>query len=253
MNTELLLSLLSATTAGVAIRYAWKRLCTEFVVPAHHRSIHNRDGRFVNILEPGRHRFWGAGHEFQSFETRLQQIALQTQEITTSEGITVKITAVGLFRIADPALAVSATSDFHGTLYTLIQLALRDAVNGSDLESLLGGVRGLGPRLLDAVKDKSSALGLELTELVVRDVILATEIKAALSESWRSKKSALAEIEAARGKAAAARTLANSARLYDANPVLLKIRYIEALEQASKGTGNTFVIGLAEDKMMKSI
>jgi regulator of protease activity HflC (stomatin/prohibitin superfamily) len=253
MNTEALLYIIAPIALGLTVRATWKRFVNVTEVPMHHRCLHSRHGRLVKLLEPGHYRVFGSGHQFQHFDSRLQQIALQTQELTTAEGITVKITAVGLYRIIDPVVAVSATADFNGTLYTLIQLALRDGVNGIDVESLLSNVRSLGPKLLDVVKDKAANLGLELTELVVRDVIVPSDIKAALSETWRSKKSALAEIESARGKAAAARTLANAAQLYETHPALLKVRYIEALEQASKGMGNTFVIGMSEDKALKTI
>ena len=234
-------------------RTIWKKFVTVIVVPMNHRCIHSRDGKLVGLIESGRYRFWGTGRQFQMFDNRLQQVTLQTQELTTLEGITVKTTAVGLYRIVDPVTATSATADFNGTLYTLIQLALRDAISGIEAESLLSNVRALGPKLLEVVQTKAAGLGLELTELVVRDIILPADIKAALSESWRSKKSALAEIEVARGKSAVARTLANAAKLYEDHPSLLKIRYIEALEQASKGMGNTFVIGLSDEKALKHI
>jgi regulator of protease activity HflC (stomatin/prohibitin superfamily) len=242
------------TVITIAIlRTVWKKLVTVIVVPMDHRCIHSRNGKLVGLHDSGRYRFIGTGRQFQFFDNRLQQLTLQTQELNTAEGITVKTTAVGLYRIVDPIMANSATADFSATLYTLIQLALRDAISGSEAESLLSNVRSIGPKLLEGVQAKASYLGLELTELVVRDIIFPTDIKSALSESWRSKKSALAEIEVARGKAAVARTLANAAKLYEDHPSLLKIRYIEALEQASKGMGNTFVIGLSEDKALKHI
>lgn len=253
MNPEILTPAFSVAATVAAAGFTWHRLVRAIEVPMHHRCIHSHHGRVVKVLESGRYRFFGAGHEFQRFDTRLQQVALQTQELTTVEGITVKITAVGLYRVIDPIVAVSTTSDYTATLYTLIQLALRDAVNGIDVESLMSNVRALGPKLLETVQAKSANLGLELTELVVRDLILPADIKAALSESWRSKKSALAEIEAARGKAAAARTMANASRLYENHPALLKIRYIEAIEQAAKGVGNTFMIGLPDEKALKNI
>jgi regulator of protease activity HflC (stomatin/prohibitin superfamily) len=251
--TTLILAASGITVSTVAARAVWRHYVVTTVVPMNHRCIHSRKGKLVGLLESGEYRFYGNGHEFQNFDQRLQQVTLQTQELTTREGITVKTTAVGLYRIVDPLMATSATADFTATLYTLIQLAMRDAINGIDAESLLSNVRTLGPELLGVVQPKAAGLGLELTELVVRDVILPADIKAALSESWRSKKSALAELETARGKAAAARTMANAAKLYDANPALLKVRYIEALEQASKGMGNTFVIGMPDEKSLKLI
>ncbi len=253
MNLETLHPVASIAATLAAACFTWKRLTRVIDVPLHQRCIHSRHGRVVKVLESGRYRFFGTGHAFQSFDTRLQPITLQTQELCTAEGITVKITAVGLYRIIDPVLAVSSTSDYAGTLYTLIQLALRDAVNGIHVETLMADVRALGPKLLEAVKSKANGLGIDLSELVIRDLILPADIKAALSESWRSKKSALAEIETARGKAAAARTMANASRLYENHPALLKIRYIEAIEQAAKSIGNTFVIGLPDEKNLHKI
>lgn len=246
---------LTITSIAFVITFSFLKhiLISTVTVPMHHFCIHSRNGKLNGILESGRHRFFGTGHQFQMYDKRIQQITLQTQELTTTDGISVKLTAVGLYRILDPLQATSATSDFNGTLYTLIQLALRDAINGLETEALLSNVRSIGPQLLEIVQTKAANLGLEVSELVIRDVIIPNDIKAALSESWRSKKSALAEIEVARGKAASARTLANAAKVFSDNPALLKIRYIEAIEQASKGMGNTFVIGLSEDQTLKHI
>lgn len=243
-----------ATTGVIVLfRTIWRSLVTIVDIPMNHRSIHSRHGQLEGLLEPGRYHYFGKGHQFQSFDSRLQQVALNTQELTTAEGITVKITAVGLYRIIDPILATSVTADYYNTLYTLIQLSLRDAIGGVETEFLLSNVRALGARMLEAVQAKTGALGLEVTELVVRDVIIPTEIKMAMSEVWRSKKSAQAEIEIVRGKSAVARTLANTAKLYEDHPSILKIRYIEALEHATKGIGNTFVIGMPDDKALKQI
>jgi regulator of protease activity HflC (stomatin/prohibitin superfamily) len=243
-------AVLGTTTLGVMI---WKKFSAVTVVPMNHRGLHSRNGKLIGLMEPGRHRFFGTGHLVQLFDDRLQQVTLQTQELTTVEGVTVKTTVVGLYRIADPVMATSSTADFNATLYTLIQLALRDAVNGMEAETLLAQVRTLGPKLLEVVQPKATGLGLELTELVVRDVILPAEIKAALSEAWRAKKTAVAELEVARGKTAVARTLANAAKMYEDHPAMLKVRYIEALEQASKGMGNTFVVGMPDEKALKHI
>jgi regulator of protease activity HflC (stomatin/prohibitin superfamily) len=248
--TQILIVFGIAAAVAIARSFSRKWIIT-MTIPMNHRCIHSQNGKLVRLLDSGRFRFFGLGHQFEMFDNRLQQLVLQTQELTTLEGITIKTAAVGLYRVADPLVATSTTADYGGTLYTLIQLALRDAISGVEAESLLSNVRALGPKLLAVVQVKAADLGLELTELVIRDVIFPTEIKTVLSESWRAKKSALAEIEVARGKAAAARTMANAAKIYETHPALLKIRYIEALEQASKGVGNTFVVGMTDEKMLK--
>lgn len=201
----LIFGLIIVVTRG--IQFIVNYFITTEEVPAHTVALHYRDGELVNVLQPGRHRIRGARHTFQHFDTRLQQVVLQTQELTTAEGIAVKATAAGFYRIIDPLKLTASTNDYTSTIYTFVQLA-------------------------------------------IRDLILPGEIRNALSEAWRAKKHSFAALEAARGKAAATRTLANAAKLYETNPSLLQIRYLEALEVAAKGMGNTFVIGMNEDKAL---
>jgi len=138
----------------------------------------------------------------------------------------------------------------YSTIYSMVQFKLRDLINGVDAEEVLSKSGELGPALLELIKNGASELGIEFTELVVRDLILPSEIKNALSEAWRAKKHSLAEVEAARGKAAAARTLANAAKLYESNPSLLQVRYLEALEKAAEGMGHTFVVGMTNEQAL---
>ncbi len=228
----------------------WLKIHITVQVLADRQKLHYRHGKLQATLNSGRYTFWGRGHSFVELDTRLQPITLQTQELTTSEGLSVKVTAVGLYKIDDPVLAISSTTSYSDTLYTLIQLALRDLVNGLSTEELIASTRTIGPRLLEEVKRGATQLGLNLTELTIRDIILPSEVKAALSATWRTEKEARAELEQARGKAASVRALANSAKLYTENPELLKIRYFETLEKMSSTYGNTFIVGLPEDKAL---
>jgi regulator of protease activity HflC (stomatin/prohibitin superfamily) len=213
-------------------------------------ALHYRDGQLIETLKPGRYRFVGPRHEIKHFDTRLQQFNLQTQEVNTAEGISIKATVVGFYKIIDPIKAVEIATDHASTIYTHVQLALRDILNGIEAETLLKGTSQFSSALLEKVSRFSSELGIEFSGVDVRDLILPSEIKASLSEAWRAKKHSLAELEAARGKAAATRTLANAAKLYETNPTLLQVRYLEALETAAGGIGNTFVIGMDNDQAL---
>lgn len=213
-------------------------------------ALHYRDGKLIETLQPGRYRFNGSRHQIKHFDTRLQQFNLQTQEMNTVEGISIKATVVGFYKIIDPVKATETTTDHAATIYTHVQLALRDILNGVEAETLLLGTHQFSSALLEKVSHFSHKLGIEFSGLDVRDLILPSNIKDALSEAWRAKKHSLAELEAARGKAAATRTLANAAKLYETNPALLKARYLEALETAAQGMGNTFIIGMENDKAL---
>lgn len=237
---------LAIGTAALASFVTYRAHRSVITVPAHEAALHYHHGKLINTLSPGRYQFWGRGHTFVTIDTRLQPIVLQTQELNTAEGFSVKLTAVGLYRIADPELAINSTTSHSDTLYILVQLALRDLVSGIETEALLGGTSSLGPQLLEQVQEGASKLGLEVTELTIRDVILPAEVKQALSATWRTKRESLAKLEEARGTAAALRTMANANKLYEANPHLLKLRYLEVLEKFSAGSDHTLLLSSAD-------
>lgn len=248
MTTTILISMITLIVITAVLSLRQVILATENT-----QKLHYLNGKFIEILQPGRHIFWGNGHTFTELDSRLQPITLQSQELNTAEGLSIKLTAVGLFKVTDPLLAISSTTSYSDTLYTLIQLALRDLVNGFAAEELIARARDLSPQFLEKVQTGAAKLGLEVTELTIRDIILPNDLKNALSAAWRTKKEAIAELEEARGKAAAARTLANAAKLYSTNPELLKVRYLETLEKLSTSYGNTFVVGLPPDDTTLSI
>ena len=225
-------------------------LWSKLTVKEHTVALHHLHGEFQKILNAGRHTFFGKGHTFEVIDTRLQAFNLQTQELNTAEGISIKATVVGFYKITDPIKVSEVTTDHATTIYTRVQLARRDVLSGVEAESLLAGSQQFSSALLEKVSLFSKELGIEFSALDIRDLILPSEIKSALSEAWRAKKHSLAELEAARGKAAAARTLANAAKFYETNPSLLQVRYLEALETAAAGMGHTFVIGMENEKAL---
>lgn len=217
-----------------------------FTVWENQTALHFVHGKLIETLPPGRHVIWGKGHSITTLDHRLQHIAIQSQEIPTADGITVKVSVVGLYKTGDAIKAFHSSSDTTSALHILIQLALRDIVTSLETEQLLSTRAKLGSILMEKIQPGAANLGLTLSEIAVRDVILPGEIKRAITSTMQAKQEAKAELEVARGRAAAMRTLANSAKQFDAHPSLLKLRYIEALEKAAESHGNTFIIGQNE-------
>ncbi len=65
------------------------------------------------------------------------------------------------------------------------------------------------------------------------------ELKNIFAQVVNARKEGLAALERARGESAALRNLANAASLFDNNPNLMQLRFLQSLE---KNTGNTVVI-----------
>ena len=248
--TEITIILIAvAVLLGIAgIKKLTDTYRAEEIVWENQLALHFKDGCLVGSLDPGKHVFFGKGNSVLCYDRRLQEQVVQSQELITADKATVKVSAVILFRIADAAKLFTAAGAPNQALYTAVQLALREIVGAEKLDTFLENKSGYGKALTDLAIGAGEAVGLKVDRVEIRDVILGSDLKAVYTGVLKARNESLAEIEKARGEAAAIRTLANASRVFEKNPALLQLRYLQSLEQMTAGTyGNTFVLGKPED------
>lgn len=213
-------------------------------------GLHFRDGRFLETLGAGKHRLWGRGHTVIILDTRITELVVQGQELITSDSASVKVTAVARWRIADAVKFHLEVEDAMQALYTLVQLAMRRVIGGLELDAVIERKADFGKTLLKEVREEAlSDLGIEILRVEIRDVMLSGELKSSYAGVITARKEAQAQQERARGDAAALRTFANAARVYEQNPELFRLRYLETLKEVSAGYGNQLIVGVPDEWM----
>jgi regulator of protease activity HflC (stomatin/prohibitin superfamily) len=200
-----------------------------------------RHGRLDSVLDPGAHRRWGSGYRLRGVDMRPWIVTIPSQEVPTADGVPVKVTVAGHAHIADPVVFVTANRDAEQGLYLAVQVALRELVATTTVDDLFTARVDTGTRLATAVSGLGE-LGLELDQLVIKDVIVPGELKRAQTEVLVARASGNAALERARGETAALRNLANAARMAADNPALLQLRLLQQLDGSK---GHTLVIGAA--------
>lgn len=196
--------------------------------------LERRDGEATAVLGPGRHVVRRrAEHQLVDLRERLDLVP--TQEVLTADGVTAKVSAVFRWTVADPVAFTERLRDPVGAVYLAIQLGLRDVLAGQEAEAL---VRAPRSRLADGVRDQASAaaaeVGIRLVDVVVKDVVLPGDLRAAYAELVVGRHRAQAQLEAARAETAALRSLANGAKLLDDHPSLAQLRLVQALPPGSR-------------------
>jgi hypothetical protein len=73
-----------------------------------------------------------------------------------------------------------------------------------------------------------------------------------LSQEIEAQRAGRAALVAAREETAATRAKANTAQLLASNPVLLRLREIEALAEVGRGAGNTVVVAVPQELLQRS-
>ena len=186
-----------------------------FTVPTRTAYVAYRHGIVQAILPTGRHRRgWGMTYIAVDLRERLHAIA--PQDVPVQDGITVRVSAAVRWRVST-------------------QVALREALAPLTVAEV--AARGAGAPLVDLrvpVEAVAATVGIEVLEVVIKDVILPAEVRAAAMELVTARSRGLAQLEAARAETAALRSLANGARLLDEHPALARLRLVQAAPYGSR-------------------
>jgi regulator of protease activity HflC (stomatin/prohibitin superfamily) len=214
-------------------------------VEAGHAGLLFRDGRHEATLAPGAYALWKgvARARVVPVDLREQVVDVAGQEIITADKVTLRLNAVVSFKVADALRAVTAVEDYRQALYREAQLALRALVGARTLEALLGEKEAVARELDASLAARVAALGLEVVSLGIRDVILPGEMKELMNRVIEAQKAAEAALVTRREETAAMRSQANTARLFEQNPTLMRLRELETLEKVAEKGRLSVVVG----------
>lgn len=212
---------------------------TEAVVENHEAGLLTLDGKLVERLAPGRHAFWIAGRkiEVKRLDLRPQAVEITAQEMLTKDRIALRVTLTAFRRIVDPERVVATVPDVDAWLYRLVQFAIREAVAGRTLDEVLSAKASLDAELRDYVRARVAESGVEVAELGVKDVILPGEIRELVNKVVEAERVAKANLIRRQEETAATRSLLNTARLMEENPLLLRLKELESLERLVEKVG----------------
>jgi regulator of protease activity HflC (stomatin/prohibitin superfamily) len=216
-----------------------------FQVPAGHVGAWFRDGSFVETLPAGRHAFWKniAEVKLVPIDTRELILDVAGQEIMTADKVTLRLNALVSYRVVDARLSLSVVDDARQALYRETQLVLRALVGARELDGFLADKDGVVAELEQGLRRRVPAIGLEVVTAGIRDVILPGEMKDLLNKVTEAKKAAEANLIVRREETAAMRSQANTAKLLQDNPTLMRLRELEVLEKVAASAKLSVVLG----------
>ena len=213
------------------------------------------NGVFQETLGPGRYAFWkGEGLvQVRQVDSREQVLDIAGQDIMTADKVTLRVNALLSYRVTEPRVSVAAVSDYVQSIYREGQLALRAVVGTKTLDTLLEERDAVADELRGLVAPRLEAIGLELVNLGIRDIILPGDMKVLLNKVIEAKKAAEANLITRREETAAIRSQLNAARILESNPTLMRLRELEALEKVTEKANLTVVLGEGglADKVVK--
>lgn len=209
------------------------------------------DGKTIGTVEPGLHMWWKFNRvvEVRQLDLRLQNMEVNGQEILTKDKVSLRINLSAMWQIANAEKVKTELADAKDYLYRELQLALRAIVSTQTLDELLADKNSLNQQVQAIVAAKAEVYGITLNSVGARDIILPGEMKAILTQVVEAQKLAEANLIKRQEETQATRSLHNTAKVMEGNPVLLRLKELEVLEKITARINTLNVYGGLEGVM----
>ncbi len=190
------------------------------------------DGQMAGELTPGVTGYWMVGQKVavKIVDLTRQPLDVTGQELLTKDRVTLRINISAQYRVVDPVKAVTEVKDFADALYRALQYAFRKTLGAMTLDQILDKQVTVDAEAAQKVRSDMAAIGLEVSDIILKDVILPGEMRELLNQVVSAQKSAEANVIKRREETNATRSLLNTAKVMADNPVMLRLKELEALE-----------------------
>jgi regulator of protease activity HflC (stomatin/prohibitin superfamily) len=215
------------------------------LVPEHHVLVLHVNGKAARLLEAGLHAFWKANRDLRGelVDLRLQVLEVAGQEILTRDKVTLRVNLTAGYRVSDVLTAFSKQAKPVEFLYKELQFGLRAAVGTRTLDELLENKTVIDEVVGDHIRRRVAGFGLEVESVGVKDIILPGDMKLLLAKVVEAEKAAQANVIRRREETAATRSLLNTAKVMEDNPIALRLKELETLEKVTEKIDKISVFG----------
>ena len=203
------------------------------------------DGKLARVLAPGSTAFWNFRKNVvvDVVDLRAQSLEVSGQELLTRDKVSLRVNLAASLRVTDAVAARTKVAKGSDFVYRELQFGLRKAIAAKTLDELLGDKASLDADIFGYVRGRVSEFGYEVLGVGVKDVILPGEMKEILNSVVQAEKAAQANVIRRREEANATRSLLNTAKLVEGNPVLMRLKELEALEKVTEKIDKLTVFG----------
>lgn len=210
-----------------------------YTVESYEQALLFVDGKYAQTLNGGTYLWWknNIAVHIAKTDTRQLQLEINGQEILTKDKAGLRVNAWVQYKVTDIIKALLQNKEYERQLYITVQLALREYIAALSFDELLEKKDSIN------LKVNVAALGVEVLAIGIRDIILPGEMKDIMNQVLVAEKKAQANIIMRREETASTRSLLNTAKLMEDNPMLFKLKEMEYVEKIAEKINSISVSG----------
>lgn len=205
------------------------------------RGIKFSLGKYVGMMEPGWNLVFPIFQSYQRVDIRTKAVDVPDQEAITKDNVSASISAVIYYKVVDASKAVLEVENFFMAIHQLAQTTMRNVIGEVELDALLANRDSVASRIKDIVKETTSAWGLEVISVELKDIILPDSMKRTMAKQAEAERERRATIINSEGEVIAAKNLSQAADLMGNSPGALHLRTLNSINDISSDQSNTVV------------
>jgi regulator of protease activity HflC (stomatin/prohibitin superfamily) len=219
------------------------------IVPEYQRGVVFRLGRFIGVKGPGLVIIVPFVDRLYRVDLRVVTLDVPYQEVITRDNVPVKVNAVVYFRVLDPAKSIIEVENHIMATSQLSQTTLRSVVGRADLDEVLSARDKINLELQQIIDERTDPWGIKVSAVEVKELELPEGMKRAMARQAEAERERRAKIIAAEGELQAAEKLTEAARMMEASPITIQLRYLQTLREVAAENNSTTLFPIPIDML----
>lgn len=175
-------------------------------------------------------------------DQRVMLTGFSAEETLTSDLVPVNVDAAVFWMVIDAEKACLEVEDYYDSVAMAAQTALRDAIGRKSIADVAMQREPLDKELRDIIEDKTSAWGVSILFVEIRDVVIPKDLQSDMSAEARAEREKDARIVLAEVEKDIAAMMCEAADVYRNDEVALRLRSMHLLTSGMKDSHGTLVV-----------
>ncbi len=217
------------------------------VLREYERAVVFRLGRLVGVRGPGLVILIPIVDKMMKVSLRTVTMDVPAQDVITKDNVSVKVSAVIFFRVIDAPKAVVEVENFLFATSQIAQTTLRSICGQAELDEILSEREKLNQALQKIIDQQTEPWGVKVGVVEIKNVDLPQEMQRAIARQAEAERERRAKVINAEGEFQAAQRLSEAAKIIDAQPATLQLRYLQTLAEIATENNSTTIFPVPID------
>ena len=175
-------------------------------------------------------------------DERIQTTAFNAEQALTRDTVPVNVDAIIFWHVHDARAAALEITDYRTAIDRVAQTSLREMIGSSMLSTLLSDRKSADERLRDEIGRKTTAWGISVLSVEIRDVAIPEALQDAMSRQAQAEREKQARIILGSAEAEVAAQFVLAAQAYADHPAALQLRAMNIIYETTKERGATILM-----------